>query len=184
MLPYGNFTNSRRIMSARATLSTDPKAPDPGVSALYTGTTPGYFEAIGVKLLRGRDFTQAESENKDGRRIAIIDEEMAKKLFPNEDALGQHVRYTIPPKDGTPNDMEVVGVVGTHRHDVQNDTLLTRLFVPFAQGYSGDVVLHVRFNTLDRQAVAGMIPTMRSTLREIDPYMPILTIAPWVDLME
>jgi len=184
MLPYNNFTNTRRIMSTRTILSNDPKAPDPGATALYTASTPGYFDAIGVKLLRGRDFTQAECQDKDGRRVAIIDEEMAKKLFPNEDAVGQHVRYTIPPKYGSPNDMEVIGVVGKHRHDVQNDTPLTRLFVPFAQGYSGNVVLHVRFNTLDRQAVVGMIPTIRSTLREIDPDLPLLTIAPWVDLME
>src|SRR5437868_6739694 len=184
MLPYGNFTNSRRIMSTRATLSNDPKAPDPGATALYTATTPGYCDAIGVKILRGRDFTQSECEDKDGRRIAIIDEEMAKKLFPNEDAVGQHVRYTIPPKDGSPNDMEVIGVVGRHRHDVQNDTPLARLFVPFAQGYNGDVVLHVRLNTRDRQPVVGTIPTLRSTLREIDPDLPILGIAPWVDLME
>ena len=184
MLPYNNFTNTRRIMPMRATLSNDPKAPDPGATALYTASTPGYFDAIGVKVLRGRDFTQAECQDRDGRRVAIIDEEMAKKLFPNEDAVGQHVRYTIPPKDGSPNDMEIIGVVGTHRHDVQNDTPRTRLFVPFAQGYSGDVVLHVRFNTLDRQKVAGMIPTLRSTLRQIDPNLPLLIIAPWVDLME
>jgi putative ABC transport system permease protein len=184
MLPYNNFTNTRRIMSTRATLSNDPKAPDPGATALYTASTPGYFDAIGVRILRGRDFTQGECESKESRRVAIIDEEMAKKLFPNEDAIGQHVRYTVPPKDGSPNDMEVIGVVGTHRHDVQNDTPLARLFVPFAQGYNGDVVLHVRLNTRDRQAVVGMIPTMRSTLREIDPDLPILGIAPWVDLME
>jgi putative ABC transport system permease protein len=184
MLPYGNFTNTRRIMSTRQTLSNDPKAPDPGASALFTAITPGYFEAIGVRLLRGREFTQAESENKDGRRIALIDEEMAKKLFPNEDAIGQHVRYTTPPSDGSPNDLEVIGVVNTHRHDVQNDTVLRRLFVPFAQGYSGDVFLHVRLNTQDRHAVAGMIPTMRSTLRNIDPDLPILSLAPFVDLME
>ena len=184
MLPYNNFTNTRRIMSARATLSNDPKAPDPGATALYTASTPGYFDAIGVKLLRGRDFTQAECEDKDGRRVAILDEEMAKQLFPNQDAIGQHVRYTIPPRDGSPNDLEVVGIVGTHRHDVQNDTPLTRLFVPLAQGYSGDVVLHMRFRTLDRQAVVGMIPTVRSTLREMDPDLPIIGIAPWVDLME
>ncbi len=184
MLPYGNFTNTRRIMSTRATLSTDPKAPDPGASSLYTAITPGYFEAIGVKRLRGREFTQAECENKDGRRIAIIDEEMATKLFPHEDAIGQHVRYTIPPKDGTPNDMEIVGIVGTHRHDVQNDATLARLFVPFAQGYAGSIFLHLRLNTQDRQAVAGMIPTMRQTLRNIDPDLPIIGITPFVDLME
>jgi putative ABC transport system permease protein len=184
MLPYGNFTNSRRIMSARETLSNDPKAPDPGATALYTATTPGYFDAIGVKLLRGRDFTQAECEDKDGRRIAIIDEEMAKKLFPNQDAIGQHVRYTNPPRDGSPNDLEVIGVVSTHRHDVQNDSVLRRLFVPFAQGYSGNVFLHVRLDTQSPQMVAAFIPTIRQTLREIDPDLPVLGIAPWVDLVQ
>jgi predicted permease len=184
MLPYGNFTNSRRIMSARETLPTDPKAPDPGAGALFTAITPGYFDAIGVKLLRGRDFTQAEAENKDTPRVAIIDEEMAKKLFPNTDAVGQHIRYTQPPKDGSPNDLLVVGVVGRHRHDVQNDTLNQRLFVPFAQAYNGNVYLHVRLATKDRHAVAAFIPAMRQTLRTIDPDLPILSIAPFVDLTE
>lgn len=184
MLPYGNFTNTRRIMSTRSTLSNDPKAPDPGASALWTATTPGYFESIGVKILRGRDFTQAECENKDGRRIAIIDEEMAKKLFPKDDAIGQHVRYTIPPKDGSPNDMEIVGIVNTHRHDVQNETTLARLFVPFAQGYSGNVFLHLRLSAQDPQSVAGMIPTVRSMFREIDPDLPIIQMSPYVDLLD
>src|SRR3989440_1479405 len=153
MLPYADFTNSRRVIRMKDAMPTDPKAPDPSANALFTAITPGYWEALGVKLLRGRDFTQAECEQKDARRVAIIDEEMAKKLFPNEEALGQHVRYTIPPKDGSPNDMEVVGVVGTHRHDVQNDTPLARLFVPFAQGYNGNVFVHVRLKTQDRRAV-------------------------------
>jgi len=184
MLPYGNFTNTRRIMSTRSTLSNDPKAPDPGQSALWTATTPGYFESIGVRILRGRDFTDAECENKDGRRIAIIDEEMAKKLFPKDDAIGQHVRYTIPPKDGSPNDMEIVGIVNTHRHDVQNETTLARLFVPFAQGYSGNIFLHVKLTAQDRRSVAGMIPTVRSTFREIDPDLPIIQMSPYVDLLD
>lgn len=184
MLPYGNFTNTRRIMSIRETLSNDPKAPDPGASALYTAISPGYFDAIGVKLLRGRDFTQAECEDKNGRRVGIIDEEMAKKLFPNEDAIGQHVRYTQAPKDGSPNDLEIIGVVGTHRHDVQNDTVLRRLFVPLANGYSGNIYLHVRLDSKDQQAVVGLIPTMRQTLRDIDPDLPILSIAPFVDLVQ
>ena len=184
MLPYGNFTNSRRIMSMRETLPTDPKAPDPGAGALFTATTPGYFDAIGVKLLRGRDFTEAEAENRDTPRVAIIDDAMAKKIFPNMEAVGQHIRYTLPPKDGSPNDLLVVGVVSSHRHDVQNDTLNQRLFVPLAQGYNGNVYLHVRLATKDRRAVAAFIPTMRQTLRSIDPDLPILSIAPFVDLTE
>jgi len=184
MLPYGNFTNSRRIMSSRETIPTDPKAADPGAGALFTATTPGYFDAIGVKILRGRDFTQAEAENKQAPRVAIIDESMAKKLFPNTDAVGQHIRYTIAPRDGSPNDFEVVGVVGTHRHDVQNDTLLRRIFVPLAVAQSGNVYLHVRTASKDRHAVAAMIPAVRQMLRTVDPDLPILGIAPFVDLME
>jgi putative ABC transport system permease protein len=184
MLPYGNFTNTRRIMSAREAMPTDPKAPDPGAGALYTATTPGYFDAIGVKLLRGRDFTQAEAENRETPRVAIIDDEMAKKLFPNTDAVGQHIRYTQPPKDGSPNDLEVVGVVKQHRHDVQNETLNRRLFVPLAQGYNGNVYLHVRVATKDRRALVALIPTLRQTLRNVDPDLPLLSIAPFSDLVE
>jgi putative ABC transport system permease protein len=184
MLPYGNFTNTRRIMSARETMPTDPKAPDPGASGLFTAITPGYFDAVGVRLLRGRDFTRAEAENKDTPRVAIIDEEMAKKLFPNADAVGQHIRYTEAPRDGSPNDLEVVGVVSTHRHDVQNDTVLRRLFVPLAQGYNGNVFLHVRIASKDRHAVAALIPAMRQMLREVDPDLPVLGIAPFTDLVE
>ena len=186
MLPYGIITNERRVMSAREMMPTDSKAPEPGADALYTATTPGYFDSIGVKLLRGRDFTQAEAENKNTPRVAIIDEEMAKKLFPNTDAIGQHIRYTQPPKDGSPNDMEVIGVVSSHRHKVQNDndTFNRRLFVPLAQGYTGNVFLHVRFATRDRRALTALIPTTRKMLRDVDPALPILSIAPFSDLLE
>src|SRR5947199_1460545 len=184
MLPYADFTNTRRILSAKDTMPSDPKAPDPSVNSLYTAITPGYFEALGVKLLRGRDFTQTECEDKDGRRVAIIDEEMAAKLFPNQDAIGQHVRYTQPPKSGGPNDLEIVGVVSKHRHDVQNDTIICRLFVPLAQGYNGGVYLHVRLNSQDRRAVVAMMPTLRQTLRNLDPDLPLLQMTPYTDLME
>ena len=184
MLPYGNFTNTRRIMSTKQTMPTDPKAPDPGAGGLYTSVTPGYFDAIGVKLLRGRDFTQAEAENKDTPLVAIIDDEMAKKLFPNEEAVGQHIRYTNPPRDGTPNDIVIVGIVAAHRHDVQSDTLNRRIFVPLAQQYSGQAYLHVRLTSKDRRALVNFMPTLRQALRQIDPDLPILSMAPFSDLME
>jgi predicted permease len=184
MLPYADFTSARRILRAKDAMPNDPKAPDPSANALYAATTPGYFDALGVKLLRGRDFTQEECEYKDSLRVAIIDEEMAKRLFPYEDAIGQHIRYTQPPKDGSPNDMEIVGVVGKHLHSVAGDTITARLFVPLAQGYNGQIYMHVRLNTRDRHAVVAMMPTLRQTLRDIDPDLPLLQMTPYVDLME
>ena len=184
MLPYADFTNTRRILRTKDTMPNDPKVPDPSVNSLYTAITTGYFDALGVKLLRGRDFTQGECESKDSRRVAIIDEEMAKKLFPNEDAIGQHVRYTQAPKDGAPNDLEIIGIVSKHRHDIQNDSIVCRLFVPLAQGYNGQTYLHVRLNTRDRHVVVAIMPTLRQALREIDPDLPLLQMTPYVDLME
>jgi putative ABC transport system permease protein len=186
MLPYGNFSSTRRIMAASEApaVKTDPNAPDPGSNGLYTSITPGYFEAIGVRLLRGRDFTQAEAENKDTPRVAIIDEKMATLLFPNGDAVGQRIRYTQPPSDGSPAEMEVVGIVNWHRHEVQNESPQRRLFVPLAQAYSGGVYFHVRLNSTDRKTVAAMIPTLRNVLRELDPTLPILKMTPFVDLVE
>ena len=184
MLPYSDFTTTRRILRTKDTMPNDPKAPDPSINSLYTAITPDYSEALGIKLLRGRDFTQNECENRDSRRVAIIDEETAKKLFPNEDPIGQHIRYSQPPKDGSPNDMEIVGVVSKHRHDIQNDSVTCRLFVPLAQGYSGQTYLHVRLNAQDRRAVVALMPTLRHTLREIDPDLPLLQMTPYVDLIE
>ena len=184
MLPYADLTNTRRILRTKDTMPNDPKAPDPSVNSLYTAVTTGYFDALGVKLLRGRDFTQGECESKESRRVAIIDEEMAKKLFPNEDAIGQHVRYTQAPKDGAPNDLEIIGIVSKHRHDIQNDSIVCRLFVPLAQGYNGQTYLHVRLNTRDRHVVVAIMPTLRQALREIDPDLPLLQMTPYVDLME
>jgi predicted permease len=186
MLPYGNFTNTRRIMPASeaAAVKTDPNAPDPGANGLYTSITPGYFDAIGVRLLRGRDFTQGEAENKETPRVAIIDEKMATKLFPNGDAIGQRIRYTQAPSDGSPAEMEVVGIVNWHRHEVSNEGPQRRLFVPLAQGYNGNIYFHVRLNSPNRKTVAAMIPTVRQALRELDPTLPILKMTPFVDLME
>src|SRR6266403_1858363 len=184
MLPYSDFTSARRVLRTKDAMPNDPKAPDPSVNSLFTAITPGYCDALGIKLVRGRDFTQDESESKDARRVVMIDEEMARKLFPNEDPIGQHIRYTNPPKDGSPNEIEIVGVVTKHRHSVDNDSLVCRLFVPLAQGYSGQTYLHVRLNTHDRHAVVAFMATLRQTLREIDPDLPLLQMTPFVDLMQ
>lgn len=186
MLPYGNLTNGRRIMrmDQAAIAKADPKAPEAGKSSTFTAVTPGWFDAIGVKILRGRDFTTTEAENKDTPRVAIIDEMMAQQLFPKSDALGQHIRYTTPPSDGSPNDLTIVGIVSKHRHEVLGDEIPRRLFVPFAQAYNGSVILETRLTRNDRAAVTAMIPTIRQTLRDVDPTMPILRIIPFADIVD
>jgi putative ABC transport system permease protein len=186
MVPYGNLTNTRRVMPASAApaAKADPNAPGPGAGGLFTSVSPGYFETIGVRLLRGRDFTANEAERKNSPRVAIIDEVMAKKLFPDTEALGQRIRYTQAPSDGSPAEMEIVGIVKAHRHDVLGNEIPRRLFVPLAQSYSGNIFLHVRLANSNRSAVVAMIGTLRQTLRNLDPDLPVLQMVPFSDLIE
>lgn len=191
LLPYGSITNMRRIIAADAPVtqeSADPKAPRPGFSGVYAGITPGYLESIGVKLLRGRDFTESEARNKGTVRVGIIDEGMAAKLFPDKDALGQRVRYTQAPTDGLPNEMEIIGIVSRHRHDITDDhdngQARRRLYVPLAQEFSAAIYLTSRLANEDPDATLQAVPTLRRELRALDPELPLLRITPFTMIME
>jgi putative ABC transport system permease protein len=187
LVPYGNTTNTARMIPADAAVAvkTDPSAPPPGINGVYAAVTPGYLASIGVKVLRGRDFTEAEGREKGTRRVGIIDEGMAKKLFPDKDALGQHVRYSQPPSDGLPNDMEIVGVVSRHRHDLQDkDGAAKRIYVPLAQNYSASLFLSTRLTSHGPEAVLSAIGTLRKEFRALDNDMPILQMLPFSRMME
>jgi predicted permease len=190
LIPYGNITNMARIMPANQPMpdTSDPKAPRPGASGIYAAATPGYFDAIGVRLLRGRDFTENEARSKDAPGVCIIDEGMAQKLFPDSDALGQRVRYTQPRTDG-PNEMEIVGIVSRHRHDIADNQdgaygPNRRLYVPLNHSYSAGVFLAVRYATTDDAALLANLAPLRDELRRADPALPLLQLAPmanWLD---
>ena len=186
MLPFGNMTNARRVMPANTApaAQADPRQPDGSYTGLFTAITPGYFDTVGVKLLRGRDFTAAEAESKESPRVAIIDEQMAKKMFPDAEPLGQRIRYTIAPLDESPAEMEIVGIVSAHRHEIIGSNIPRRLFVPLAQSYHGAVFLHVRAASTDRRAVIGLIGTLRQTLRNVDAQLPVLRIVPFSDIVD
>ena len=188
MLPYGNLTNTSRVMPANeapvSATKTDKEAPTPGFSALYTSSTPGYFDAIGVRLLRGRDFTDVEARDKAAPRVAIVDETLAKKLFPKGDALGQRIRYTQTPADGSPAEMEIVGICSAHRHGVLDKDQRNRLYVPYAAVYNGNVYLHVRYSTKDPVVTAAAVAPLRAVFRAFDPDLPLLKISTFTGLIE
>ncbi len=187
LVPYGNLTNTSRVVPANAgpVNNADPGAPKPGEGALYAAVSSGYFDAIGVKILRGRDFTELETREKNSPAVAIVDQEMAEKLFPKQDALGQRIRYTQAPSDGSPTEMEIVGIVAPHRHDVSDKAGRNRrLYVPLAHAYNASVFLATRFRNIDPAATLAALPVLRRELRELDPTLPILQMLPFTYLLE
>ena len=186
-LPYSNIVNQTRVVPASTAPSahvTDRNAPDPGVNGDYTSITPGYFDTLGVRLLRGRDFTATEAADQASPRVAIVDEILAQQLFPAGDALGQHIRYTQPPADGSPAEMEIVGIVAPHRHNISIKHRAGFIFVPLAQAFSANVFIHARLATSDSAATAASVAQLRSTLHAFDPALPVLQILPFAAVIE
>src|SRR6185369_5842403 len=67
----------------------DPRAQSRAVS-------PGFFAALGVPILTGRDFNDLDGQNKDKDPVVIISETLAQRMFPNQDAINRHVYWTDP----------------------------------------------------------------------------------------
>lgn len=81
---------------------------DPGPHGARRAVTPGYFTALGVPLLKGRYFT---NEDRNGSQlVAIIDENLAKAYWPNEDPIGKHINA-----DSGKGFATIVGIVGNMR---------------------------------------------------------------------
>ena len=82
-----------------------------GYYAIYRSADPGYFGAIGIRILRGRTF--ADNQKFDHADEVVISESFAKKFLPGEDPIGKHLRVT-----GRTNLSVIVGVVGDTRYDI------------------------------------------------------------------
>jgi len=149
------------------------------VSPYRITITPGYLEAMGVPLLRGRLFDEHDSET--GPAVIIIDEELAQKFWPGADPIGKRAYVPDTPQDLTgPNDhtkwLTVVGVVGTIRlEDLAQRSTAGAYYFPTAQdvqrGFSlaikttGDPTdtiraLRARIKELDRTMLLSFVRTM------------------------
>ncbi|MBI1872659.1 MAG: ABC transporter permease, partial [Acidobacteria bacterium] len=87
-VPFGELHEGRRVERLGRS---SPQ--DEGASATYMIVGAQYFSALGLRMLRGREFTRDEEESTSAPRVAIIAEPLARHLFPNEDPLGQQIRF-------------------------------------------------------------------------------------------
>jgi putative ABC transport system permease protein len=82
--------------------------PENRIAAQYLTVTENYFNTVGIRLVRGRDFTAADQP--DSPWVVLVNETLAKQQWPNDDAIGQRLTLTFSPNDEEPS-REVVGVV-------------------------------------------------------------------------
>jgi predicted permease len=138
--------------------------------ARYHMATPGYFRALGIPLVRGRFFTDAD---KVGAPLAlIINRAMAERYWPGEDAVGKRVTFEDHPKDK--DWMTVVGVVGDVKDQPNSPGAAPAFWWPFLQaGYaSPNLLLAVRSNA-DPQLLVGAI---RNQVARLDPALAVADV--------
>ena len=117
--------------NAGRSFAIDGKTFPPGqnASASYRLTCPGYFKSMGIRVIKGRDFDARDATEAPG--AVIINEETAKRYWPNEDPIGRRIKLGRP-TDGTPW-MTVVGVVANVRHFGLDDVARREMFRPYAR---------------------------------------------------
>ncbi|MFZ0818621.1 MAG: ABC transporter permease [Candidatus Acidiferrales bacterium] len=125
--------------------------------------SPGYFRAMRIPILKGREFTDADTSS--APHVAIINESFALKYFPNEDPLGKRIAFNWDIEGF----QEVVGVIGDVKHDSLASPDNSEVYVCYTQRPDPELNFAVRTKT-DPAAITSAV---RSTLSSLDAGIPI-----------
>ncbi len=130
----------------------------------------GLFKALGVPLLRGRFFSPADRA--DSPRVAIVNDAMARRLWPGGDPVGKRIK--LGPGDSAGPWITVVGVVGDMRRQGPENAPIPQMFEPLAQNPSRLATLLVRTSLNDPLQMVGPV---QAAVRRVDKHAPLYGVA-------
>jgi len=134
--------------------------------------TPDYFETMKIPILRGRTFTRDEDEQ--GKPVVLVDENLARRFWPNEEAVGKHIGYDSPTWH------EIIGIVPAVRAFGSETQPLIRIYTPMGRMPQRNAVLSIRATTSDAKALTAGIA---NAVRQIDKDLPIAEVATFDDIL-
>jgi len=152
-----------------------PTAATDAPSAVYYPVTPNFFGAMKIAMLRGRDFTMHDTAA--AQWVAIVNETMARRYWPNEDPIGKHIKVDLSPEDQL---REIVAVVHDTPVNPQQRTQPPAIYVPFWQagprcmGPMRFTRLQLTFVLRTQGDPMRLLPAMRQAVGEIDPNRPLV----------
>jgi putative ABC transport system permease protein len=131
--------------------------------AMNSRISPGYFQAMSTRLLRGREFTDQDDEK--NTRVVIINEAFARRFWPGEEPIGK--RFSV----GGPEEpkLQVVGVAQDGKYAGLNEDHSPFFYRPLFQSRVGGASLIVRADIEPQKALAAI----RGELQRLDPHLPI-----------
>jgi predicted permease len=143
--------------------------------------TPGYFSALQISLETGRVFS--DDDRQDRQPVAVINQTLAKRFWPNESALGKHIELgnqyseriasayagSVP---SVPRWLTIVGVLHDTRQIQEWDTAIQpEIYLPFAQ--SSTPLRDMRLVLRSQQSPSTLVESLRQTVAGLDPALPL-----------
>ena len=145
------------------------KQPGENPNGDWQVVTPGYFESMGIPLVRGRTFS--DSDNEHSPIVAVISQTMAERYWPGEDALGKRFSIGGPAAPW----ITVVGLVGHVRHSSLIERPRAEMYVPHAQWAAAGASTRLAMTFVIRTAgdPLAILPRVRGAVRSLDPLLPL-----------
>lgn len=167
-VPFGDMHEGRPIERVGGGSTTS-------VESVFRIVGAAYFHTLDLPMLRGREFTAAEEDSPSAPRVAIVDERLARRLFGDEDPIGQSIRFQHRDDlraqyDSEP--MEIVGVAAPIRDELFDREAGPAIYVPSGRFYQAMMNIHVRLAQPGSEAAA--LAAIRTELRSFDPRLPVL----------
>ena len=163
----------------RTDVTIEGRAVDPAAKglpqALVRIVSPGYFETIGLPLVRGRQLEARDGP--DSMPVVVIDQEMARRYWAGDNPLGKRMKWGGP--GGNDPWLTVVGVMGDIREDGIDKPPQPTFYVPLKQGSLFGFFLAVR----TQSEPTSILPALRRALSEAHPQLPIYRVRKLEDIV-
>jgi predicted permease len=159
-----NFTLQFAVEGRKGESGTDD------LRARFRFVSPGYFATLGIPLIEGRDFTEADG--KESELVVIVSKSVARQLFPGQDAVNRHIMWTDPLTKVagiSPNSRRIIGVLA----DVDDANILPQhnltIYQPFAQGplFGACLLVHAGKDP------SALVPAITKTIRAVAATQPV-----------
>ncbi|MEK6286924.1 MAG: ABC transporter permease [Acidobacteriota bacterium] len=161
-LPMGGFNNSHGIERIGQTVFPQGKQPN----VLYTPVTPGYFEAIGTRLIKGRNLTS--QDRGDSPRVALVNEAFVNEFLPGQDPIGQQFAQPRGPA------VSIIGVTANVMNADFDDKLEAQIYAPYTQEVWRSISLVIR----SASDPAQLTSAVRGEVSALDKTLPVFNVQP------
>jgi putative ABC transport system permease protein len=161
-IPMSYYGEGKRIYAEGQAEQEKSRTPGASVNAISTD----YFATMRMKILEGRDFTEADTSTSEP--VAVVNQAMASQLWPNQDPIGRRFSYT----SASGPFVTVVGLVKNVRNDSITEPPGNFFYLPETQYYKAIHVLQMRTAVPPET----LIPSVEEQARELDPNLPLFDV--------